>query len=261
MHDCQCKFLGSDLVITRKLAKICEAKFGVDGELCLLTPTLFVAQECRYFIIDQSSKASAKVPVRIAHFIIRPESNQSGEDAELHIVLFPSAAFPFAKAFWQHTGLGISSRYAEYCLSMLPEEPASATSPTFSWSRLSGKLPNKHYTAKERRISPPPLPADVLTADQSVYLEERYGRNLPQGSDTSAKRALRRRIADVLVHDTQNYWDSAGNADVELGPSSRGVADVTEDDVFLYPSGMSSIWCAHHLARATRPAAKSAAFG
>lgn len=200
--------------------------------------------------------------MRIAHFLIRPESNQSGEDAELHIILFPASAFPFAKSFWQHTGLGVSSRFAEYCLSMLPEEPAPATSPTISWSRLSGKLPNKHYSAKEKRISPPPPPpGEVFAADQSVYLEERYGRNLPQGSDISAKRALRRRIADVLVQDTQNTWDSAGNADAELGPSSRGVTEVTEDDVFLYPTGMSSIWSAHHLARATRPAAKSVAFG
>jgi len=97
--------------------------------------------------------------------------------------------------------------------------------------------------------------------DQSVYLEERYGRNLPQDAAASAKRALRRRIADILVHDTQNHWDSAGSEDVELGPSSRGISEVTEHDVFLFPSGMSSIWHAHQLALATRSSAKSVAFG
>jgi cystathionine gamma-synthase len=103
-----------------------------------------------------------------------------------------------------------------------------------------------------------------MSKDQSVYLEERYGRNLPVRSAAAAKRALRRRIAGVLVHDNTEECSGVplvGGQDVEIGPSSRGIMNVTEDDVYLFPTGMCAIWNAHHLALMTRPAAKSVCFG
>ncbi|KAG8704170.1 hypothetical protein FRC09_003718 [Ceratobasidium sp. 395] len=66
--------------------------------------------------------------------------------------------------------------------------------------------------------------------------------------------ALRRRIAGVLVD------DSPPAETPELGASKRGV-DVTEDDVFLFPTGMSAIWTSHQLALAARPQHKSICFG
>jgi cystathionine gamma-synthase len=198
--------------------------------------------------------------------------------ADLHIVLFPAGAFPIAKQFWQHSGLGISSRRAEYCLSMLPDDlPLDKTpSPTGSFGRVPFKAShNRHYSAKGINLvrSPslqtgPPSPQDThsesMKADQSVYLEERYGRNLSLSFAPAAKRALRRRIAGVLVHDTPQCSigePAAGGKDAEIGPSTRGVASVTEDDVFLYPTGMSAIWDAHQLALSVRPPAKSVCFG
>jgi cystathionine gamma-synthase len=242
-----------------KLARICETKFGLIGEQCLLFATASGANICRSFIADQSARHNVKVSVRIARndWQDKDKSVRFPNDMQLHIVLFPSEATKYGRLFWQHTGMGISSRFAECWLSILAEGPAPHALPTSAWSRLSNKAPNKYYTA---RASPLPLPDDLST-DQSVYLEERYGRNLPQESAASAKRALRRRIANVLIHDTQDQYDSALREDVELGPSSRGVAEVTEHDVFLYPCGMTSIWNAHQLALATRPSAKSVGFG
>ncbi|KAG8691251.1 hypothetical protein FRC09_011678 [Ceratobasidium sp. 395] len=66
--------------------------------------------------------------------------------------------------------------------------------------------------------------------------------------------ALRRRIAGVLVD------DSPPAETPEPGASKRGV-DVTEDDVFLFPTGMSAIWTSHQLALAARPQHKSICFG
>jgi cystathionine gamma-synthase len=105
---------------------------------------------------------------------------------------------------------------------------------------------------------------DILSKDQSIYLEERYGRNLPLSAGSYAKRAMRRRIAGVLVRD--NWEDCpngpcAGAHDVEVGPSHRGVKDVTEDDVYLLPTGMTAIWTAHQLVLGTQPPAKSVCFG
>lgn len=238
-------------------------------------------------MVDQSSAKG--LHTRLIQYLICPEdklnnttpnggcesaSSRPSRSAELHIVLFPADAFPLAKQFWQHTGMGISSRLADHCLSMLPEESVQPASPPPPLNRPS-KGRNKHYAAKgsvtavegiklNHLASPPVSPTEDLSKDQSVYLEERYGRNLPVGSAASAKHALRRRIAGVLLRDSVDEGPSgpyAGGQDVEIGPSSRGVTDVTENDVFLFPTGMSAIWNAHHLASKIRPAAKSVCFG
>lgn len=64
--------------------------------------------------------------------------------------------------------------------------------------------------------------------DHSLYVEQRYGRNLPTGSAAVAKQALRRRIAGVLDADETSDGRKVG-----------------EDDVWLFPTGMSAIYNAH----------------
>jgi cystathionine gamma-synthase len=194
--------------------------------------------------------------------------------ADLHIVLFPAHALPVAKQFWQHSGTGISSRLAEYCLSILSGEIESSRAPSPVVSRFASK--NKHYSvngsAKRSSVDGKSRPAqifgnledEVLSKDQNLYLEERYGRNLSLSSAPSAKRALRRRIAGVLASDCPEQCPSgslAGEDEAGIGPSSRGISDVSENDVFLFPTGMSAIWNAHQLALAVRPVAKSVCFG
>lgn len=258
-----------------KLARICEQKFGVPNEKCLLFPSKKIADRCRSFMIDRASLAGTPTHARLVQYHIDPEDTplpSPQPTVELHIVLFPTEAWPFAKQFWQHTGLGISSRLAVYCLSLLSAE--SPHSPVLSpkSARTPFKALNKHYSVKCAPQSSSmglasPLSSnsqDELSKDQSTYLEERYGRNLPVSAGSYAKRAMRRRIAGVLVRD--NFEDSphgpcAGADDVEVGPSHRGVKDVTEDDVYLFQTGMSAIWTAHQLVLGIRPPAKSVCFG
>jgi cystathionine gamma-synthase len=218
-------------------------------------------------MIRRAPESRPPLTVRIIEFFICPEDTVSSDQScfTLHIVLFPSDAFPLAKQFWQHGGMGISSRGAEWCLSMISESPASPLHPS---TPVAGRMPskpgNRHYSVK----SPASLSAEEEVAkDVSSYLEERYGRNMPIGYAAAAKRALRRRIAGVLVHDHNHATQDpqqhppASRDDAELGPSSRGVEGVTEDDVFLYPSGMCAIWWAHHLGLMSLPEAKSICFG
>ncbi|KAI9062092.1 PLP-dependent transferase [Trametes sanguinea] len=261
----------------QKLAGICEQKFGVQGERCMLFPTRKIAEQCREFMIHRSIKAGSPVPVRLVQFTICPDvADPSAPCQELHIVIFPGDQFPLAKQFWQHAGLGISSRRAERCLSLLQEQSGSPDSPPPTNGRPPVKPGNRHYSAKSLGKSPPSSPApiharyggsiaeqsaELLNKDHLNYLEERYGRNMPLESAGAAKRAMRRRIAGVLVRDTPNDWSTAGDKGVALGPSTRGVEGVTEDDVFLYPTGMAAIWSAHQIILTTRPAAKSVCFG
>ncbi|KAF9448126.1 PLP-dependent transferase [Macrolepiota fuliginosa MF-IS2] len=211
----------------RKLAAACEAKYAVAGEQCLLFPTQFIAAACRDFVAGRSAAQPRLVST-----------------ADLHVVLFPAHVLPIAKEFWQHTGLGISSRLAEKCLSRLLDDDTPKHGH------------NRHYSVKGKPTSPlipQDVPADLLSSDHATYLEERYGRNLPISAAASAKRALRRRVAGTLVVDS--------SCDESVGPSSRGVANVTEEDVFLFPCGMAAIWNAHRLAREVRPDGKSVCFG
>lgn len=216
--------------------------------------------------------------VRLVQFLICPskksdrpcDCNISPSErvscAELHIVLFPEGIFPLAKQFWQHSGTGISSRLAERCLSLVQEDTSPPQTPT---SRFPSK--NKHYAARSSKsstdygsITSPKKTSENLGQDETVYVEERYGRNLPVASASAAKRALKRRIAGVLVRDNSSDCPGgpcAGVPEAAVGPSTRGVADVSEEDVYLFPCGMSAIWNAHELVLAVRPPAKSVCFG
>lgn len=233
------------------------------------------------------------VNARLISLIICPEDKENGKIIErdtrtqtdctstasvnLHIALFPSEGMSIAKQFWQHSGMGISSRLAEHCLSMLPEELTQIRQSSPSTPRFPVKNHNKHYSVKGRAksTSPPASPfadsslktayvTEQLEQDHSVYLEERYGRNLPLAFAASAKRALRRRVAGVLIRDNVSDCQaepSAGERNLIVGPSSRGVADVSEDDVYLFPTGMAAIWNAHNLALSVLSVAKSVCFG
>jgi cystathionine gamma-synthase len=100
-----------------------------------------------------------------------------------------------------------------------------------------------------------------LSKDHSVYLEERYGRNLPLAAAAFAKRILRSRVAGVLKENSSGCQPYTEQKDLLVGPSTRGVAEVAVDDVYLYPSGMSAIWNTHNMALAVLPPAKSICFG
>jgi cystathionine gamma-synthase len=256
----------------------------------MLLPTANIADELRSFMVDRSTRENGTpVSVRLVQYLICPteldESSKSADKpcVDLHIALFPSSAFPVAKQFWQHTGMGISSRLAEYALLLIAEADKSAAAQTaVPTHRPNARYQNRHYSSVKKGVnttpqsssatsSPPPVESqDALSGEHSTYLEERYGRNFPLSDAPAAKRAMRRRIAGTLVHDAASAPEAdvnpvspptAGAEDVELGPSSRGVREVTERDVFLYPTGMTAIWSAHALARAVRPVAKSICFG
>ena len=173
------------------MAGICEYKFGFNGEQCLLFPTSTVANHCRAFITQQAAKDNVQFPVRITQFFFHSDDKgrencapTSKRGAELYIVLFPADKMQYARPFWQHTGMGISSRYAEHCLSLLPEEVVPTSPTTYG----KPKSAHRYYSVKEKRQSLPTTANEALGGDHSTYLEERYGRNLPQDAATFAKR-------------------------------------------------------------------------
>ncbi|KAG8893450.1 hypothetical protein FRB99_001941 [Tulasnella sp. 403] len=317
------------------LSRVCEKKFGVPTERCLLFPSAAVSDACRSYLHRHSPSS---VTVRLVQYMICPQSpletstvpattlpstrlgiseplivqspcRVSDDSVTLHIVFFPADTFALAKSFWQHTGDGISSRMAEKCLEYLgvaPDTPGihgSVTSAKAAFlvatgtsnvsSRYGRNNPYKGSKVNTKPTATPntsnclcAIPAtsplngisrapvasegdDALSPDHAHYLEERYGRNLPMSSYNVAKRALRRRIAGVLLRDSVSPSDpveSLGSAETNVGESWRSIRNVSEDDVYLYPTGMSAIWHAHQLVMASvdkigRSAGKSVCFG
>jgi cystathionine gamma-synthase len=219
-----------------QLCSILGQKFSTQSEKSLLFPSRKSAEACRTFL--SARDVSARV---VQHRI--------SETLSVYLVLFPEGKFDIAKQFWQHTGLGISSRLATHILAALATSASPPPTPTHT-----RPMAHRHYSAKPSR-QPFPRGEEPLEADQDVYLEQRYGRNLDVSAVKQAKGALRRRIAGVLVRD-----ESAATGEVEVANSVRGVT-VTEDDVFLFQCGMSAIWTAHQVGLDARGARKSVCFG
>jgi len=93
--------------------------------------------------------------------------------------------------------------------------------------------------------------AAVEVQDPSQFVEERFGRNLDLSMTKNAKLAIRRRIAGSLTADVALTEAMSIEKDESR---TRQVANFSEDDVYLYPTGMSSIFNAHrNLLRAKGP--------
>lgn len=228
---------------------------------------------------DHSPDKAHPVDVRLAQFWIHPpeatgppgststSSPSARPSVELHIVFFPKEQDPLARTFWQHTGTGISSRVAEYCLSLLARQgPVSSGTtsaedslPTPPTTPAPTKPHNRHYSSLKKgaaAIVPTPTAkgpeldeVDEDSPDWARYIEERFARNQPVSEAPNAKRQLRRRIAGVLLKDqTEKIPDEP-----RQGP--------TEEDVFLFPSGMSAIWHAHRTVLESFTPTKSICFG
>lgn len=212
--------------------------------------------------------------VRIAEFEIAPlHASNELLPVPIHIVLFPQDAFSIAKQFWQHSGDIISSRMAEYCLRIMDDNQQQTADDTaakeddlYRPKVTMGSRSRSHYSST-RSIPKVRQDKEEEHVEQNTYLEERYGRNLPVKFANNAKVALRRRIAGVLKGETEvNDKDNATScADLEQQrqlKGDRGIRGLSEEDVYLYPCGMSAIYHAHQAAMLIGDsAAKSVCFG
>ncbi|KZP15318.1 PLP-dependent transferase [Athelia psychrophila] len=120
-----------------KLSEICEQHLGVTGEGSLVFPSLNAAKLCQEFMIVQSTIKGSPLSVRLAQISITRDgylitadnvSRTSSDSApvNLHITLYPADASPLAKDFWRECGMGISSRMAQYSLSLLSKKAIDA---------------------------------------------------------------------------------------------------------------------------------------
>ncbi|PLN77977.1 PLP-dependent transferase [Aspergillus taichungensis] len=242
-----------------------------ETETATLFPSPKTAGICHSFFLTKLPAEESR-KVRILNFVpstTHTEAHSSAVTSLLSCVVYPKEYAPIAKQVWQHSGNGVSSRRAEFCLSALRDgflilkehAVADATSQKFSKGprRYRGKDSingmsrgtGVHATSEHS----PEKPGNQDGREYLQFIEERFGRNLSTSLADQAKLAVRRRIAGVLTADLDL------NAALEEASGEGRVPGLTESDVFLFPTGMSSIFSCHQMLMAARGGMTSICFG
>ena len=230
-------------------------------------------------------KVEPKQRIRLAELdLTQPDETHplANLPARLNVVIFPSKFAPVIKQFWQHSGEGISSRFAQHALRVLEEsEAASLQGPGVRGSGTNPRYRLGAYRLDVQQAALQNADERVAARDEELFVEERFGRNLEVTDADNAKVMLKKRIAGI-VGDALDASDSgdpdcpndncgASNCNSSSAvthgniPSTAvdhdSIRGITENDVFLFPSGMSAVYNANRLVRTLFPGRKSVQFG
>lgn len=228
--------------------------------MAMLYPSHAIAERSREFMHQQAPILGPQ-QVRVIDLLPAAANERSEEFAlispRVSAVLFPGDYFKVAKAFWQHSGDGISSRRAEYCHSLFTKGSLVDAS---TLENGYGKGPRRYQKKPSIDANGASEKLDALkeAQDPTDFVEERFGRNLNMSLTKNAKLAVRRRIAGSLTADVELAEALALQKDAE---NTRRVAGFSEDDVYLYPCGMSAIYNAHRNLMALKGQLKSIVYG
>lgn len=245
----------------------------------MLFPTQIVAARCVDFLHKQLPALEQGEAVRIVELV--PDAAAAGFAGNNKVyfgiaaVLFPKKHFRIAKSFWQHTGDGISSRRAEFChkafenghlvsrdslaqVQSVPHRLGKGPRRYQRRSSVENGLSAQHGRANGNPTVPSGPSPNPDRPDYVQFVEERFGRNLDLSLTANAKLAVRRRIAGSLTADVGLLDALDVHGDME---QRRDVPGFSEDDIYLYPTGMSSIFNTHRTMMAVRGPLKSVCFG
>ena len=255
----------------QELGKEVLARFGSPGQNTILFPSWATACRCKKFFYAKVPNLSVDDVYILSLEAATYESiNGSAHQpllTGLYCVLYPTEHAGIAKQVWMHTGEGISSRRGEFCLGALREghltEKSNGPKLKQNCTR-SGRGPRRYQRASLDDISnivnrtTEKQNEKVLDGDGYVqFIEERFGRNLNPTLARKAKIAVRRRIAGTLLSN-EDLGDSV--AALEESPMQR-TKGLSEDEVYLFPTGMSAIFNAHRILLSSREERKSICFG
>jgi Cystathionine beta-lyases/cystathionine gamma-synthases len=249
----------------QKLAEEVIRRHGnVEVDAATLFPTKKAALVCHSFMASRVSPEDVN-KVRVVNFVPSRAADVSSLEpsvtSTLSCVIYPKQYVPVAKQVWQHSGNGISSRRSEFCLTALRDGYlVEEHGPEEVKSRRLCKGPRRYQTkdplnGTATKESSSQAATNGDGKEYAEFIEERFGRNLSTSLADRAKVAVRRRIAGSL---TANVDLSEA---LEKISSDGRIAGLSEDDVFLYPSGMSSIFNAHQLLLKALGHKKSICFG
>jgi cystathionine gamma-synthase len=269
----------------QELQKEILSKYGRPGEGTMLFPSSRTAKICHDFLLEHAAGCAPK-DFRILELVPSASAIKQALESQttlsgLHCIIYPEDCFPIVKQVWQHSGNGISSRRGEFCLKALQDgllEPVvdATTNKNAHGPHMNGHITEQTYSKGPRRYqrggsqsgithnvqTPPRTPEtsenQVSNRDYTQFIEERFGRNLNSRLAKAAKLAIRRRIAGCLIEDAE-LDEALQKSDCS---TTRRSSELTEEDVYLYPTGMCSIFNTHQLLLANAPTPlKSVCFG
>ncbi|KAF2144619.1 uncharacterized protein K452DRAFT_325148 [Aplosporella prunicola CBS 121167] len=244
-----------------RFAEAITATHGLPHESSMLFPSHACAARCVDFFRQQAPELTPN-QVRIVDLVPNPDHRHPENRVQPRVsaVLFPKDRFKIAKTFWQHSGDGVSSRRAEYCHNAFEEGILVEQSKVGQRMSKGPKRYQKKASidATNGHHPPPMSPREPDGVDPVRFVEERFGRNLDVGFADNAKLAIRRRIAGSL---TANVGLAEALKLEKDHERSRPVAGFSEDDVYLYPSGMSAIFNTHRSMMAARGQLQSVSYG
>ena len=247
-------------------------RHGSPMQKAFLFPSHAVSARCVQFLTDQVPSLTANA-VRIVDLYSNDALQNQAENSHepstkpiVSAVLFPRNHAKLAKTFWQHSGDGISSRRAEYCHKAFGDGRLGAKGVLCEeMTNLGVSSPSKGPRRYQKRESVDmfahkinEVTSNSERKDSVQFVEERFGRNLDASLAANAKLAIRRRIAGAL---TANV-DLPEALEMSKPPSRKAQVDgFSEDDVYLYPCGMSSIFNTHRTMMTCRGSQKSISYG
>lgn len=215
------------------LQRLLEGSYARENERCMVFPSYMVAKRCRAFIKAKSPNTPA---VRILQLSspkpASPEEESYRIEAHISVVFFPATEAGLAKQYWQHSGEGISSRLGEYFMLEMKDKLSAEAG-----KNPAARAPRPSRSSRSTRSS---VSLNKAKEESDNFIEERYGRNLDLRFAKEAKVLLRERLAGQI-------------------------ANITKEDVYLFPSGMAAIFNAHRMILETlgqdRSEEKSVCFG
>ncbi|KAK0610431.1 pyridoxal phosphate-dependent transferase [Bombardia bombarda] len=240
------------------------AKFGTKNTRAMLFPTRQIAARCSDFL---KSRAPAELvgSISAVHLVLDIEKPAAKALEPLRptisALLFAPEVFPFAKQYWQHSGDGVSSRRAEFCHGLFRDGLLCVDD--------GPKSPlQKPYRGPRRYHRPSSIDAGTVTLvnnggsggesqETSRFLEERFGRNLELSFLDPARSAIRRRIAGALRSDNE----LSKSPQPEMESNTRGVVNLREEDIYLFPCGMNAIFNSHRALLGARGSMKTVNVG
>ncbi|KAF6835744.1 cystathionine gamma-synthase [Colletotrichum musicola] len=247
-----------------KLAQDVASKFGNAGYQAMLFPTKLAAAWCTNFLRDKTP-AHAVEGLDIVHLVLdlsRPEATAIEPLLpSVSAVLFHRDAYKCARQFWQHSGVGISSRRAEYCHCLLnqgmlvPEDSSRTIAPS---ERIQISI-TEHTSPSvyQQTTSFPEENADNALGRNSNIPTEAPHQSSSIPSAEEEKTMLRRRIAGILNRSRA----SAPKRSLETELPGQSAESLAEHDIYLFPTGMSAIFNVHRFLLDVRGSMKSVSFG
>ncbi|PWY87996.1 PLP-dependent transferase [Aspergillus sclerotioniger CBS 115572] len=249
------------------------AKYGTPDQTAMLFPFSKISQRCLDFIKAKAESGFAG-DIKIINLFLDKSKEVSDMIAKVSpsvsAVIFHKDLFPIAKQYWQHSGDGISSRQAEFCHALFldgklinpapPQPTVNQKRGPKRYQRGSGfQTPPRESKATSENVGVSQLSSktDAAERESTQFLEERFGRNLDISFVDNAKVAIRRRVAGSLVDEV----DLAVEPRPNTASNTRGVTGLSDNDVYLYPCGMNSIFNTHRMMLKCKGQLKSISFG